>query len=238
MALELEDFLITGRTFEEYAAFFDLRAEELIGKKVLDCPGGASSFVAELRENGIDAHACDLLYRFEKEAILSQGLSSIEKIYADTSWMQDNRLDFYGSVERHRAFRANALHRFYDDYDPAHYRYAELPKLPYDDRTFDILLSSHLLFVYDDRLDIDFHIESVREMLRIAPEVRIFPLIDFKNSRADAEKNLSPYAYEIAEMFGGEIIPVNFEFQKNGGYMMRIESRREIVAGKDLVLAK
>ncbi len=40
MALQLEDFLITGRTFDEYAAFFDLDIGRLKGKKVLDCPGG------------------------------------------------------------------------------------------------------------------------------------------------------------------------------------------------------
>jgi len=225
MSLILDDFLITGRTFEEYVAFFDLDAEALRGKKVLDCPGGASSFVAQARDFEIEAHACDMLYRFERDAILEQGLKSIDHIYRDVSWMEDNNFEFYGSIERHRSFRENALTQFCDDYNPVYYRYAQLPKLLYDDQTFDIVLSSHLLFVYDDRLDIHFHIESIREMLRIGREVRLFPLIDFKNSRVDEEKNLSPYAYAIAEIFGGEIIPVDFEFQKNGGYMMRILNR-------------
>lgn len=29
--------------------------------------------------------------------------------------------------------------------------------------------------------------------------------------------------YQIAEKFGGEIVKVDFEFQKNGGYMLRIK---------------
>ena len=46
---------------------------------------------------------------------------------------------------------------------------------------------------------------------------------DYKNSRVDEPYNLSPFAYQIAEKFGGEIVKVGFEFQQNGGYMMRIK---------------
>lgn len=41
MSLQLDDFLITGRTFEEYAAFFDLDAETMKDRRILDCPSGA-----------------------------------------------------------------------------------------------------------------------------------------------------------------------------------------------------
>jgi hypothetical protein len=46
---------------------------------------------------------------------------------------------------------------------------------------------------------------------------------DYKNSRVDELDNLSPFAYQIAEKFGGEICKVGFEFQKNAGYMLRIK---------------
>ena len=52
MPLNLENIAITGRTFEEYSAFFDLKLEDLKGKKVLDCPSGASSFVQTLKQKG------------------------------------------------------------------------------------------------------------------------------------------------------------------------------------------
>jgi hypothetical protein len=35
--------------------------------------------------------------------------------------------------------------------------------------------------------------------------------------------NLSPFAYRMAEKFGGEILKVGFEFQKNAGYMLKIK---------------
>ena len=59
MSLNLENIAITGRTFEEYCAFFDLKLQNLKGKKVLDCPSGASSFVQTLKQNDIFAKGVD-----------------------------------------------------------------------------------------------------------------------------------------------------------------------------------
>jgi SAM-dependent methyltransferase len=223
MSLQLDDFLMTGRTFEEYVAFFDLDATSMKNMRVLDCPSGASSFIAEAKSKAIVAQGCDILYCYDRDALRAQGEKSIEKIYADTSWMADNNFDFYHSIERHKEHRVGALEAFCVDYNTKDYWFAELPKLPYADNSFDLVLSSHLLFVYDDRLDLVFHEASIAEMLRISKEVRIFPLVDYKNSRVDESDNLSPFAYQIVEKFGGEIVKVGFEFQKNAGYMLKIK---------------
>jgi len=223
MSLQLDDFLITGRTFEEYVAFFDLDAETMKNMRVLDCPSGASSFIAEAKSRGIAASGCDILYCYDRDALRTQGEKSIEKIYDDTSWMAEHNFAFYHSIERHKEHRVGALEAFCADYNTKDYWFAELPKLPYADNSFDLVLSSHLLFVYDDRLDLAFHEASITEMLRIGKEVRIFPLVDYKNSRVDELDNLSPFAYQMAEKFGGEIVKVGFEFQKNGGYMLKIK---------------
>lgn len=222
MSMQLDDFLITGRTFEEYAAFFNLDAETMRNMRVLDCPGGASSFIAEAKRRGIAAQGCDILYGYDRDALRVQGEKSIEKIYADTGWAADNDFSFYHSIEGHKAHRTLALEAFCSDYNPADYRFAELPKLPYPDDSFDLILSSHLLFVYDDRLDEAFHEASITEMLRVGREVRIFPLVDYKNSRVDEWENLSPFAYRMAEKFGGEMIRVGFEFQKGAGFMLKV----------------
>ncbi len=222
MALQLDDFLITGRTFEEYSAFFDLDIEELEHKRVLDCPSGVSSFVATANRQGIAAEGCDMIYRFARADIVHQGELSIDKIYADTTWMQGHNLAFYGSIEGHRSFREQALAGFKGDHNLQRYRYETLPSLSYADDSFDLLLSSHLLFVYDDRLDLDFHIKTITEMLRVAREVRIFPLIDFMNSRRDETENLSPFVKAVMAHFNAEIIAVDFEFQPGGNAMMRL----------------
>ena len=80
------------------------------------------------------------------------------------------------------------------------------------------------MFVYDDRFDYEFHKNSIKEMLRVAKEVRLFPLVDYKNSRVSDINNFSPYVYDIVKEFGAEIIKVDFEFQNRANYMMRITS--------------
>jgi hypothetical protein len=41
------EYAFLGRTFEEYVRLFDLDPEALVGRRVLDCPSGPASFVAE-----------------------------------------------------------------------------------------------------------------------------------------------------------------------------------------------
>lgn len=225
MPLELDNILITGRTYTEYMTFFDLDEQMLIGKKVLDCPSGASSFVKTAKEKGIYAQGVDILYENKIEDIYKQGKVSIDKIYEDISWMDGFNFDFYGSIENHKNHRVEALESFVKDYNIDNYSFMTLPKLSFNDESFDLLLSSHLLFVYDDRFDYAFHKNTILEMLRVAKEVRIFPLVDFQNKHEQKEQNFSPYVYEILEDlkdYKCEIVKVDFEFQPRAGYMLKI----------------
>ena len=228
MTLQLENIVITGRTFEEYSSFFDLKIEDLKGKKVLDCPSGASSFVSTLKQNDIDIIGVDLLYEFDIKSIETQGYKTIKKIYQDTSWMDVYKMDFYKTKENHRNHRETALKTFVQDYNSTNYVFAKLPNLPFKNKEFDIALSSHLLFVYDNILDYEFHKNSILEMLRVSKEVRIFPLVDFKNSKVGEEKNFSPFLYQVLDEllkdFKYEIVRVDFEFQPRANFYLRIVS--------------
>ncbi|WP_066352490.1 hypothetical protein [Aliarcobacter skirrowii] len=226
MSLNLENIAITGRTFEEYSIFFDLKLEDLKGKKVLDCPSGASFFVQTLKQNGIFAKGIDIIYKFTKDEIEKQGIKTLEKIYQNTSWMDAYKMDFYKTKENHKKHREDALKGFLEDYNLDDYIYCELPNLPFENKEFDLLFSSHLFFVYDDRLDYDFHKNSILEMLRVSKEVRLFPLVDIQNSKVLEEKNFSPFVYKIIEElskdFKCEIIKTDFEFQVKANYYLKI----------------
>ena len=229
MPLVLENILITGRTYSEYVTFFDLDEKQLMGKKVLDCPSGAGSFVAKAKEKRIKAKGVDILYRFDIEKIKEQGEKSIEKIYEDISWMDGFNFDFYKSIKNHRIYREEALKMFCKDFNMEDYVYGELPKLNFKDNEFDLLLSSHLLFVYDDIFSYEFHKNSILEMLRVAKEIRIFPLVDFQNKRVYEQENFSSYVYRLIEElkdYKCEIQKVDFEFQPKAGYMLKIEALR------------
>ena len=226
MPLNFENIAITGRIFEEYSAFFDLELEDLKSKKILDCPSGASSFVQTLKQNGIFTKGVDIIYEFSKDEIEKQGIKTLEKIYQNTSWMDAYKMDFYKTKENHKKHREDALKGFLKDYNLDDYIYCELPNLPFENKEFDLLLSSHLFFVYDDRLDYDFHKNSILEMLRVSKEVRLSPLVDIQNSKVLEEKNFSPFVYKIIEElskdFKCEIIKTDFEFQVKANYYLKI----------------
>lgn len=95
-----------------------------------------------------------------------------------------------------------------------------LPNLEFADNQFELCLCSHLLFLYSDKLSLDFHIASINELLRISQEVRIFPLL-----KLDSE--LSPYLEPViqdlsSKGFNVQVQPVAYEFQKGGNQMLKI----------------
>lgn len=80
-----------------------------------------------------------------------------------------------------RESRTTSLKKFISDYAKGikekRYIKAQLPKLPFDDKSFDLVLSANLLFYYHDRFDYSFHLGSILELLRVSSnEVRIFPV--------------------------------------------------------------
>jgi ubiquinone/menaquinone biosynthesis C-methylase UbiE len=104
------------------------------------------------------------------------------------------------------------------------YRVAELPMLPFRDQEFDLAVCSHFLFTYSDLFPLDFHINSIREMCRVAREARIFPLLPGFSS--GHSPHLAPVARQLTkEGFRCELKRVPYEFQKGGNEMLRVSRR-------------
>ena len=171
--------LVTSRSFEEYVALFALDPHRLPGR-VLDCSAGASGFVAGATGRGVDAVGVDPAYRLgaaELAGSAGEGLAGAAAVVA----ANPDRfvLDWYGSPERQRELRRTALEAFLADYDARPHRYvaAELPQLPFADASFDLALCSHLLFTWAHLLDEDWHEAALRELARVARQVRVFPLV-------------------------------------------------------------
>jgi ubiquinone/menaquinone biosynthesis C-methylase UbiE len=120
-----------------------------------------------------------------------------------------------------------AMQRFLASYEKGRmqgkYVPGELPYLPFANQTFDLALSSHFLFLYTDNLTFDFHINAIREMLRVAQEVRIFPLLDVN---AQTSRYLNG-VLETFQRYDPEIRTVNYEFQRGGNKMLRIRNNGE-----------
>ena len=56
-----------------------------------------------------------------------------------------------------------------------------LPHLEIAGNSFDLALVSHFLFLYSASHDREFHVAAVHELLRVANEVRIFPLLTMEH---------------------------------------------------------
>jgi ubiquinone/menaquinone biosynthesis C-methylase UbiE len=120
--------------------------------------------------------------------------------------------------------RRHTLQRFLQDYEQGRqqgrYIAATLPDLPFADQSFDLALCSHLLFLYTDYFTLDFHIDSITELLRVAGEVRIFPLLTLDGDYSIYVDGVSDEFYKQGYVV--IIEPVAYEFQKGGNEMMRI----------------
>lgn len=181
--LELASISFFGRTLAEYAAFFALDPAALRGRDVLDVGAGPSSFTAEACARRIDAVALDPLYGTAPHDLAAKidadYAHMFAQIRAKRSLIKVGHT--FESLDAAEADRRLAAQRFLADYEThfAHGRYVggSLPLLPFFDGTFDLVLCAHLLFVYGQRFDFDWHLAACRELVRVtANEVRLHPL--------------------------------------------------------------
>jgi hypothetical protein len=172
--------LISARSFDEYRAMFALSDEDL-GLRILDCPGGAASFTAEAGERGADVVAVDPQYGPGRHLLGKLAEREIEhKHQLLVEHASRFVWDWFGDAERYTRLRVESARAFAADIAARPDRYVEgsLPQLPFPDRSFDLVLSSHLLFSYGARLSEEFHLSALLELVRVARrEVRLFPVV-------------------------------------------------------------
>jgi hypothetical protein len=184
----LDSMQFFGRVASDYEAMFALRLDDLEGLRVLDCPSGPGSFVAEANARGVHVVGVDPLYEQPLEALVERGTSdvayTIERMQRNAALFADIDLQAYA------ASKLRALVRFARHFEQGKasglYAAAKLPNLPFADGHFDLALSAHLLFTYSDPASggllpdspftLDWHLAAVDELLRVTrEEVRLYP---------------------------------------------------------------
>jgi len=78
--LKLKDFVLLGRTFEEYCAMFNLDNYFLSKNIILDVASGVSSFCTQTNKAGFRVTASDRIYGFNIEEIESKGRSDLKEV--------------------------------------------------------------------------------------------------------------------------------------------------------------
>jgi hypothetical protein len=176
------DVVITPRPLSDYRNMFLLDDHDLLAGPILDCPGGASPFGVQVRARGGVVTSVDPIYQQAPQVVIARTRADLDRTAA---WVAAHPTNFdwsyLGSPQAvQRAFEVSA-ELFATDYTPDGQRYvaAELPRLPFGDRRFRLALSGFLLFAYPDRFDLDWHVASLLELVRVtAGEVRVYPLVD------------------------------------------------------------
>jgi len=221
----LDQVVPWGRSFVEYQQLFALTPADL-ERRILGCGDGPAAFNAEATHRGSRVVSCDPLYAFSRTEIETRISATCDTVLEQTRRHADQFVWGHGiaSIDELGEVRMRAMRIFLADYDAGkeagRYIDASLPSLPFPDGAFDLALCSHLLFLYSKQFDEVFHRASIRELSRVAAEVRIFPLLTLDGSR-------SPFvdaclADARASGLEAVIERVEYEFQRGGNEMLRL----------------
>lgn len=227
MAFSLQHVVPWGRSFSEYERMFALTPDDL-QRQILGCGDGPASFNAEATRRGARVVSVDPLYAHSVAEIGARIDATYGEILEQT---RRNLHEFvwseFTSVEELGNARIAAMNDFLADFDTGRragrYLAAGLPDLLLADRSFELALCSHFLFLYSAQLGEAFHVESVVELCRVAEEVRLFPLLQLGGAPSP---HVAPVVRAV-ERFGrmAKIEAVPYEFQRGANQMMRIQRR-------------
>jgi hypothetical protein len=225
LSFTLDSVVPWGRSFGEYVRMFALTEEDL-GRRILGCGDGPASFNAIASRHGCGAVSADPIYRFSAAEIASR-IEATAAVVAEQ--LRSNAGEFvwthFESIDELLEARLEAMDEFLGDYPiglaAGRYVDAALPDLPFRDRSFDVALCSHFLFLYSEQHDAEFHSDAIAELSRIAAEVRIFPLLELGGVRS---RHLDDVTAALRERgYACDTVRVPYEFQKGGNEMLRIK---------------
>lgn len=159
--LDLKDFVLLGRGFDEYCKMFDLNYRLLENNTILDVASGVSSFCAESNAKGYKVVASDKIYSFDPDEIKEKCVSDLEEVIAQLGHIADlYNWTYFHTIDLLKEQRQKAYSLFIKDikehgtkrYIPTNY-----PETAFRDKQFTLTLVSHFLFLYDEHLTYEFH---------------------------------------------------------------------------------
>lgn len=227
MSLKLDRVVSIGRSLTEYAAMFRLTPPDL-DRRILGVADGPASFNAELRALDRRVVSVDPIYDLPLVEIERQSRAAIDEVVGQMAAQPDEwQWSWHRSADELRKHRHRVLDRFTDDFESGRkagrYVTASLPALPFPDDAFDLALCSHFLLLYTERLDYRFHLDSLRELLRLAGEVRVYPTLALDGAPSP---HLELLLREMrAEGFEAEVLPSEYQLQKGESGMLRVARR-------------
>lgn len=181
----------------EYEILFNLTPTDLT-KKIIDFPSGLNSFTAEMVSKNLQVVACDPLYASDELQKFSDAMLKNALLPDRTLILKEFYTDFTKEAGGH------------------YYVGGNLPTLPFANHQFDLMLSSFFFFSPEATTENCWN--NLMEMLRVATEVRIYPL-------QNSTELLGPLMLKLqAASFGVEVRSIIFPKLPNAG-MLRVWSQ-------------
>ncbi len=223
MAMKLDDVVPWGRSLDEYRQMFMLSDVDL-EKQIVGCGDGPASFNAELTARGGSVISIDPLYAYGADEIRQRFDETLDLVLDQVRSTPDRWVwTYHKDVEDLKQNRIRAMERFSQDLEAGkhqgRYLVGGFPSVPFEDNSFDLALCSHFLFLYSEHFDQEFHIQSLKEMCRVAGEARVFPILDLQQrTSAHLDCVMDSLAQAGCKC---EIQEVSYELQRGGNKMLR-----------------
>ena len=220
------DFMIiTSRSFSGTGAMFALDDTDLDGV-VLDCGGGASSFVAETARTEVEpwrptpsTRAAPPCSPTACAPIRSAPTLHCARTRSSTSGVGQARRN--GTARCARAPETRSSPTCAAGRAAPGRRSAFTFRLA--DKSIDLVLCSHLLFTWADHFDSTWHRTAILEMSRVCRgEIRIFPLVHKGAGAPVAFLDPLRAALEAAHLTS-ELRRVPYEFQRGADRLLAVE---------------
>lgn len=218
--LTIDKVIPWGKTLHEHQQFFNLQDADL--DKNIACFGdGASSMNAELTRVGRRIVSFDPIYQFSAIELGSRFRDVLAQFKTQVNQVANSERSM---IEEVISCREKATREFLKDYElgkeEKRYVSHQLPdKILFKDNYFDISLCSHFLLLYD-QLGINFHLQSISEIMRVSKELRIFPTINLYGKESSVLNQLIKHL--IKNKFTMEIISINYKFNRVGMKMLKL----------------
>lgn len=225
--VSMHEVALWGEYIEDYQQMFALDDTDF-DLKLLEYGSGATAVNAQLHVRHQSMVSCDALFSLNPDDLtqhvnrhFNQGIQQFKAACSHYDFSA------YGSIDGLIEKRQKGVLQFLADYAKGQLEKRYLPlgqdALPFDDFKFDMALSSSFLFSGDEMQDVDFHLNCIRELARVAKEVRIFPLIDRDGQPSPL---LGPVLLGLQQSnYGVEIRDVNYLLQLGGHAMLRVWAR-------------
>lgn len=220
----LNNMFYWGLSYQNVVDMFALDEHDL-QRRVLDCMGAPSSFNPLAHKKKQQVVSCSDTYGSSKDELQ---MKMKEALRQTMMIIEENPDRFVNTAidtpKKYEVKLKEDLKIFMHDYKDAvkqkRYSPESLPSLDFVNCEFGLAICRHFLFVRNENFSVEFHVQSIKEMCRVAGEVRIFPLLGPDGSVSDklplVMQNLQQQGYDV------EVRKVAYELQKRANAMLRV----------------